>query len=39
MPTVGIYDRNNFGHDKMQEIANEYIAEGETLMKLSDGLC
>ena len=34
MPTVAIYDRFNFGQDRMQEIANEYIAEGETLMKL-----
>lgn len=34
MPTVGIYDRFNFGQDKIKEIANEYIAPGETLLKL-----
>ena len=35
MPTVGIYDRYNFGHDRMKQIATEYIAEGETLLKLT----
>lgn len=34
MPTVGIYDRYNFGQDRIREIANEYVAEGETLLKL-----
>ena len=34
MPTVGIYDRFNFGQDKISKIATEYIAEGETLLKL-----
>lgn len=34
MPTVGIYDRHNFGHDKIRSLATEYIAEGETLLKL-----
>ncbi|MBE6727458.1 MAG: HAD family hydrolase [Ruminococcaceae bacterium] len=34
MPTVGIYDRYNFGQEKIKEISNEYIAEGETLLKL-----
>lgn len=34
MPTVAIYDRYNFGQDEMKEIANEYIADGETLLKL-----
>jgi len=34
MPTVGIYDRHNFGQDKIHGIATEYIAEGETLLKL-----
>ncbi len=34
MPTVGIYDRYNFGQDRMKQIATEYIAEGETLLKL-----
>lgn len=33
-PTVGIYDRFNFGQDEIKKIANEYIADGETLMKL-----
>ena len=32
--TVGIYDRNNYGQDKIAEIANEYIADSETLLKL-----
>lgn len=32
--TVGIYDRNNFGHDEMQKQATHYIADGETMMKL-----
>jgi HAD superfamily hydrolase (TIGR01509 family) len=34
MRTVGIYDRYNFGQDKIKEIATEYIADGETLLKL-----
>ena len=34
MPTVGIYDRYNFGQDRIKKIATEYIAEGETLLKL-----
>lgn len=34
MPTVGIYDRYNYGHDRMRAIATEYIAPGETLMKI-----
>lgn len=34
MQTVGIYDKYNFGQEKIREIAAEYIAEGETLMKL-----
>lgn len=34
MKTVGIYDRYNFGQDEIREIATEYIAEGETLLKL-----
>jgi len=33
-PTVGIYDRFNFGQERIKEIASEYIAPGETLMKL-----
>jgi HAD superfamily hydrolase (TIGR01509 family) len=34
MPTVGIYDRFNFGQDKIKEIATKYIGSGETLLKL-----
>ena len=34
MATVGIYDRYNCGQDEIQEIADFYIAEGETLKKL-----
>ena len=35
MPTVGIYDSHNFGQDRIKKIATEYIAEGETLLKLA----
>lgn len=35
MKTVGIYDRYNFGQDKIKAIATEYIAEGEILLKLA----
>lgn len=34
MPTVGIYDRYNFGQERIEKIATEYIADGETLLKL-----
>ena len=34
MPTVAIYDRFNYGQDRMRQIATHYIAEGETLEKL-----
>lgn len=34
MPTVAIYDDFNFGQEKMRQIATEYIAPGETLMRL-----
>ena len=34
--TVGIYDRYNYGADRIKEIADEYIAPGETLMRLFD---
>lgn len=34
MPTVGIFDRYNFGQDRIKEIATEYVACGETLLKL-----
>ena len=34
MPTVAIYDKFNFGQERMKKIATEYVAEGETLLKL-----
>ena len=34
MPTVGIYDDNNFYQDKIKETATHYIEKGETLKKL-----
>ena len=34
MPTVGIYDKYNYGQDKIKEIATEYINSTETLLKL-----
>ena len=34
MPTVGIYDKFNYGQDKIREIATEYINSTETLSKL-----
>ncbi len=34
LKTVGLYDRYNYGQDEIKRIANEYIAEGETLKKL-----
>ncbi len=34
MQTVGIYDRYNFGQDRIKEIATKYIDKGETLLKL-----
>lgn len=34
MPTVGIYDRHNFEQNRIRSLATEYIAEGETLLKL-----
>lgn len=34
MKTVGIYDKFNYGQDKIKEIATEYIAPSETLLKL-----
>ena len=36
LPTVAIYDRNNYGQDQMQKTADHYIAKGETLLKLLD---
>jgi beta-phosphoglucomutase-like phosphatase (HAD superfamily) len=35
MPTVGIYDPYNYGQDRIKEIATEYVAAGETLLKLT----
>ena len=32
--TVALYDRNNYGQEKMAQIADYYVAEGETPMKL-----
>ena len=34
MPTVAIFDENNFCQDEMRAIATHYIAKGETLKKL-----
>lgn len=34
MPTVGIYDAYNFGQAEIKELATEYIADGESLLKL-----
>ena len=36
MKTVGIYDRFNYGQERIKEIATTYIAEGETLLKLME---
>jgi len=34
MPTVGIYDKFNYGQDKIKEIATEYISSTQTLLRL-----
>ena len=34
MKTVGVYDRFNYGQERIQELACVYIGEGETLLKL-----
>lgn len=34
MKTVAIYDKFNFGHDKMEEIADFYVGKGENLTKM-----
>jgi len=34
MPTVGIYDKYNYGQEKIKELATEYINSTETLSKL-----
>jgi len=36
MHTVAIYDKFNYGQEEMQRIADFYIAEGETLLKLPE---
>lgn len=35
MKTVAIYDKYNYGQDEMKLIADEYVADGETLLKLN----
>ena len=32
--TVGIYDKNNYGHEEMKKIAKYYIGEGDSLKSL-----
>lgn len=34
LKAVGIYDKYNYGQDEIRRISDEYIAEGETLLKL-----
>lgn len=34
MKTVGIYDKYNFGHERMKEISDFYVDDGETLLKI-----
>ena len=34
MPVVGIFDRNNYGQDKIRALARVYVGPGETLKKL-----
>lgn len=34
LPTVAVYDSHCYSQDRMKEIATEYIAEGETFLKL-----
>ena len=36
--TVGIYDRYNFGHARMQEVADLYLGEGEEMASLTPAL-
>ena len=36
MKTVGIYDRFNYGQEKIKELATIYVAPGETLEKLME---
>lgn len=34
MPTIAIYDRFNYGQERMKEIATVYVAEGENILKV-----
>ena len=34
MPTVGVFDRNNYGQDILRANSDHYIAEGESLTRL-----
>lgn len=34
MKTVGIYDKYNFGHERMKEISDLYVDDEETLLKV-----
>lgn len=34
MKTVGIYDKNNYDHDKMQQLADIYIGEGHMMTEI-----
>lgn len=34
LKTVGIFDRYNYGQEQIKALATEYVAEGETLIKL-----
>ena len=34
MPTVGIYDRYNYGHDELEKLADIYVGDGHTLAEL-----
>ncbi|MBE7034200.1 MAG: HAD family phosphatase [Ruminococcaceae bacterium] len=34
--TVAIYDKYNYGQEEMKKIADEYVDDGETLLKLLD---
>lgn len=36
MHTVALYDRNNYGQEKMRAIADYYIGEGEEMTKLEE---
>ena len=36
MKTVGVYDKNNYGHELIKSLATVYVDDGETLKKLID---